>query len=291
MDDEWYSAHRPGEALHFFNAPNSTIPLYFFDRPANVLGCTSRNQVCDPNTNRCSPLSSTQVPDVTWSTKEQEQIFRYWSATSLHTERDLIEILRVLRASALQARTNFFDGLQGPLAPNQWQREVMYWHAISMADIQRLTVEIATGPSDTSMNKYVHKQLPGETNSPSCLPQKVRSTAYTSFSVLGLVITLTIGGLIILISNLIEPFSAFLQRQYKKGTYQRFEWVTNETLQLQRMVHEELGLGTWDGASTSVPVTERDRQLGVLDVSDETHPVMTSSEPVDEVEDAAPVLK
>ena len=54
--------------------------------------------------------------------------------------------------------------------------------------------------------------------------------------------------------------------------YARAEWQTNTTLQLQRMAHENLGLGTWSRADEGVPVTEMGDRVGVLDISDKKHP-------------------
>lgn len=53
------------------------------------------------------------------------------------------------------------------------------------------------------------------------------------------------------------------------------EWFSNETLQLQRMAHEELGLGgVWSGCTGpgAIPVTDKGELLGVLDVLDPGHP-------------------
>ena len=53
------------------------------------------------------------------------------------------------------------------------------------------------------------------------------------------------------------------------------EWFSNDKLQLQRMAHEELGLGgTWSGCTGphTIPITEKGQLLGVLDVSDPDHP-------------------
>lgn len=49
------------------------------------------------------------------------------------------------------------------------------------------------------------------------------------------------------------------------------EWVTGSTLQLQRVAHENLGLGTWKRTDESTPVTKMGDELGVLDVSDRKH--------------------
>lgn len=150
-----------------------------------------------------------------------------------------------------------------------------------MANLQALTVEIATGPDmfDKSLNRYPNKTLPNISGDQSCLSQKIRSTAYMSFSVLGLAITFILGGLMIGLSAFVESLYAAWQKRRRRGTYERLEWVSNEPLQLQRMVHEELGLGIWTGASDSVPITAPNEKLGVLDISDENHPVMVRDPP------------
>lgn len=55
---------------------------------------------------------------------------------------------------------------------------------------------------------------------------------------------------------------------------QCLEWYNNGTLQLQRMAHEELGLGDWTGCTGSsvIPVTEKGQLLGVHDSTDLKHP-------------------
>lgn len=124
------------------------------------------------------------------------------------------------------------------------------------------------------MLQYIQKNALGVGD--FCINQKIKSTAYTSFSVLGLSITIIIGGLIIVVSNFIDPLWTFLDRR-KRYTYQRLEWSLNETLQLQRMAHEELGLGTWSRTASRVPVTENNEKLGVLDISDPEHPILVRS--------------
>lgn len=53
----------------------------------------------------------------------------------------------------------------------------------------------------------------------------------------------------------------------------------NKTFQLQRLAHEELGVGTWARCDTDVPVTERLERLGVLDLSDRAHPKLMAPPP------------
>lgn len=104
------------------------------------------------------------------------------------------------------------------------------------------------------------------------MPQKIRSDAVTSFSVLGLVIILSLGGLIILLSYTIEFVVGWIQTWKKIGTYQRLEWIINDTLQLQRLAHEELGFGSWTKGAAECPITAPGDRLAVVDVSEPTHP-------------------
>ncbi|KAF2086935.1 hypothetical protein K490DRAFT_18351, partial [Saccharata proteae CBS 121410] len=66
------------------------------------------------------------------------------------------------------------------------------------------------------------------------------------------------------------------QRRRNLNNYQRLEWITNETLQLQRLVHEELGVGTWSCTAGAYPVTAPGERLAVVDLSDKEHPRLTA---------------
>jgi hypothetical protein len=79
------------------------------------------------------------------------------------------------------------------------------------------------------------------------------------------------------LSTILEQTIAFVSKlpnlqRNRKITYGHAEWQANSTLQLQRLAHEGLGLGTWSRTDESVPVTELGDTLGVLDVSDRKHP-------------------
>lgn len=112
------------------------------------------------------------------------------------------------------------------------------------------------------------------------LEQKILSTAYSNFSVFGLSFIYAVGGAIILTSWLLEPLVGCWQRRQKRrhqnndaNDYARLEWCVNDTLHLQRLAHEELGLGTWKACDQEIPTTERgDDLLGVLDLDEPEHP-------------------
>jgi hypothetical protein len=102
--------------------------------------------------------------------------------------------------------------------------------------------------------------------------QKIRSTAYLSFSLFGLLFIFIFGGLLILVSFALDPLLSTLQRRYRFKSYQQLEWRTNDALQLQRLAYEEIGAGTWHNAAEIVPLTQQGEYLPPLDITDPEHP-------------------
>lgn len=107
--------------------------------------------------------------------------------------------------------------------------------------------------------------------------QKILSTSYGSFSLVGLYSIFITGFIITVASYLLEPVSSFL---CKKGyrQYAHLEWTTNTVLQLQRLAHEELGLGTWSGCADTVPTTKASEAMASLNITDIHHPVLCRQE-------------
>lgn len=106
--------------------------------------------------------------------------------------------------------------------------------------------------------------------------QKIKSTAYGSFSLFGLYCILVSGLLIVLVSYLLEPLSSVILKRYGHHRHQHLEWTANSTLQLQRLAHEGLGLGTWSKCTDDIPITKPDELLGCLDTTDCKHPVIST---------------
>jgi hypothetical protein len=65
-----------------------------------------------------------------------------------------------------------------------------------------------------------------------------------------------------------------LHKRRKYKDYAFLEWTTNATLQLHRLTHEELQVGTWSGCTDNVPVTKTEDLLASLDIGDLEHPVL-----------------
>ena len=65
---------------------------------------------------------------------------------------------------------------------------------------------------------------------------------------------------------MIEPTLSYLHHKQKYKQYAYLEWVTNESLQLQRLAHEELGWGTWSHTEGPVPIVHGREALACLDI-------------------------
>ena len=68
-----------------------------------------------------------------------------------------------------------------------------------------------------------------------------------------------------------SKFMQAILHRYPKLAHAHAEWVTGSTLQLQRLAHENLGLGHWTRTNKDVPVTESEARLAVLDISNTKH--------------------
>jgi hypothetical protein len=316
--DNWYNATKPVAILKKSGEWTGRLTLYAQDEAASPLACLQQDQFCNPNLpegDRCSPLSgSVDAPFNALNLfQDQEQLNRFmWTYNNTLNGFPvvLIDPVLTLGIQTLTSRYDLTVSIQGPLPDNQWQLDVQHWHSTNLATLQASFVGAATGPSDPNLNEWLQRPTNAEEktlcqNQVRCpgtflkshlvliqFQQKILSTAYTSFSLFGLCFTFVVGGLIIIISYILDPVLSCLRKRRGHQTYAQLEWCTNEILQVQRLAHEELGLGTWSHATSSVPITKLGELLGLLDLADPDHPKLRTplvkendSEPKNDVEE------
>ena len=105
----------------------------------------------------------------------------------------------------------------------------------------------------------------------------MRTATHHNFSITGLLIILILGGLVMISAAQLETIIDLAMKfpRFRNNDRLRFahaQWQAGATLQVQRLAHEALGLGTWSRATSDVPVTEAGDVLGVLDISRSNHP-------------------
>ncbi|KAI0469235.1 hypothetical protein F4859DRAFT_505535 [Xylaria cf. heliscus] len=284
VDDPWFSAHQRAGS-YGISVEEGSKTFFHADEPATVLACANQEQFCRPKAGGnpiCEPLGDgydhlASVQSL-WPDDTKMQRYMAWSYGSyVLTGADIRTIVRQIGIASLTARFGLQSTVQGPLPNNQWQKEVQNWFYASLSTLQRLFVDVAAGPIDSRLDPWLSR--PNSTEEDFlCHSQKVKKTGkYMSFSVLGTALILTIGGLIILLELFIEPLTHWLQRHNTGARYKQLEWVTNSTMQLQRLAHEELGFGIWSNGTGPVPITKYGEKLGVLDVQDDSHPVLAKA--------------
>jgi hypothetical protein len=103
---------------------------------------------------------------------------------------------------------------------------------------------------------------------------------------------LGIGGFIIILDQTLDQLVSYWHRRRQKkknadaeSAYARLEWRSNATLQLMRMAHEQSGCGHWSNAAGLVPVTQPGEKLAILDVADESHPLLERTDSLSQVDE------
>ncbi|KAF1991805.1 hypothetical protein K402DRAFT_321910, partial [Aulographum hederae CBS 113979] len=299
IDDPWFSAHIPAGSIRGLAAGGDVgnTPVFYADNAASAVGCAAQLQYCNPNLPRekgCTPYMgpirplqglaegtppfSVPLDDSIWQNDRHKEIFATFHMIITHgwTIHNVIK----MGIDVLIARDNMAHGIQTQLPSNQWQEEIEYWQAIALAAQQRWIVEYANGPRVAleSLDRFLSAPN-GDVQQHLCQSQKVLSSDYSSFSVLGLGLTLGIGILLILLSFFLEPLASFFHRRWRHGKngYALLEWSVNETFQLHRATHENIGSGTWKTTFKGVPVTHGRERLDALDVSDPQRPRLKSA--------------
>jgi hypothetical protein len=152
VSDPWYMAN--GED----GSGNQTF--YFSPNPASFLGCKVQHQWCNPNVNgdeSCTLLSGFEE-----AFAQAESLFERasqnasWYATSwaISAAADIGGVVTGLGSTALTSRFGLNFGIQSPLPSNQWELDVEHTHAVTLAYMQRIVVEQATGPTEENVQRF-----------------------------------------------------------------------------------------------------------------------------------------
>lgn len=82
------------------------------------------------------------------------------------------------------------------------------------------------------------------------------------------------GTLITVTSYTLEPILNWLHKHRQHKSYANLEWISNNSLQLHRMIYEQLMGQDWANCTNDVPITDPESFLINLDISDPEHPVI-----------------
>jgi hypothetical protein len=254
---------------------NNTAPRYATDEYVVPIACSETYQICNPNNGRCTPfVGILQIINATESLGIDFVQVGETTRLAMAAQLTSVQVQIYTRMSgALRAEETAAGLTQMALPANQWQIEASSWFEAGLSRLQHEIQEYATGPT----NIVPGSRLWSPSDSVSlamCNAQMINDNgSTTSFSVLGLIVIFAIGGAIILTSFVLETAVGLMQGALQKGEYKKLNWVLDDKLQLQRMLLEGVGLGTWMGA-TSFPVTTQKEQFGGWADIDIQHPTL-----------------
>ncbi|KAJ2991353.1 hypothetical protein NUW58_g2542 [Xylaria curta] len=273
-DDEWYRvAAEPVPEVVTTAGQSSAIPVYLPLEPSSPLGCIDQYQFCNSvSTNQtCGPLTSLRDAIAGVADLFDTNYVDFAASNSTTRAGALFTYLAQNIAAAAISGVYLLEA-------DQWQLDVARWWDITMAARQASFLSSAYGPNDPDIFSQRANYTTPELKK-VCDSQKMRTTAYASFSLFGLIFIFSIGGTLVVTSYVLEPVSTYLyeKKGYKK--YEHLEWTSNGTLQLQRLAHEEAGFGTWSNCTGTVPSAEANALLGSLDITNPDHPVLQLSDP------------
>ncbi|KAH8592278.1 hypothetical protein B0O99DRAFT_743763 [Bisporella sp. PMI_857] len=255
--DPWFAAQTPGAKLLGANVawnPNETN---------SAIVCTEQYQFC--NTTHCSTPSGlykftdqAPPPDVEFNTNQLASYRLLW--TFLYYMR-LDFTLRILRHEILLANQHVYGGfrMSSALPETQWQTEIENMFNVSMAGLQLNALGYAAHENpEARPGIHLHEfvvQPSTKEEKYICKNQKIRSSNYISFNVLGLAIASSISLIIILLNLSLPTFVAWLQMKWHRGNVARMSWIEDDILQMQRIALQGKGVGPWQGKMDAVPVT------------------------------------
>lgn len=298
VTDPWFAASTPLSVYYNDTSEGGSGGEFFVaDEPASVIACATTTEICNPLLKegpRCVTAFQNDTLRETlatiWTNDDDRagvQGALTFLAEASVFDADMFYTMPSL--PTLQTQYSLSGPLSGPvqgdlIPSDRWQLEMVFIFQASLASLQAVMVERATGQllwekDENNENGEAVGCVPFEACRAVCERQMIRSPGHYSFSLLGVFIIIFLGGAFIVVGFFIEWIALRLDwlknignRGPSRSAYAQAEWQTGSPLQLQRLAHEALGLGAWSGADAAIPVTGSGDMLGVLDVSDEKHP-------------------
>ncbi|KAI0453580.1 hypothetical protein F5B21DRAFT_479152 [Xylaria acuta] len=291
-EDDWYRATVPFRPIYYSSAEGYDEG-YRPETAASPLACAHQLQWCNPSLPKdqaCGPLASEfdsyiaaaplfnvteeeLAPDRESSHSALGSTLVWGRLMNSYNPCTLYQFLSQARSKALSSEKQVYGSVATGLPDNQWKLDVIKWWNMLLAAQQASYVNTARGPTGPEFDDLRLPPL-NKHEETLCASQKILSTEHTSFSLFGLYFTFITGGLIILISYILDPTLACLHKRHHHKSYAHLEWRSNATLQIHRQAEEALGLGTWDNCTGSIPTTKQGDILANLDITNPKHPTL-----------------
>ena len=280
VDDPMFAAHDVVDLSSYL----AGAVYYNTDNYVTTMGCTDQYRICNPDNNQCTDLMGIMqvLPYVAYYNDEKLQLNTIQQAIAIRLMRSaqtssIGNVIFAMGENALLAKDVLVQStMSAGLPPNQWQLEMQSWVNKGLADLQLKVVEYATGPASVVAGSRVYQPWKEEDSGEMinivaeamCYSQMINDTTDTvSFSILGMVVLFSIGGLIIILSLFVDTIVGWIQQKFNIGMHARMCWLLDDKLQLHRYLNQELGHGQWTEDFESMPSTVCPLQFDTLAVA------------------------
>jgi hypothetical protein len=146
-------------------------------------------------------------------------------------------------------------GVSVPLPDNQWELEVKNWFQVGLNNVQRMVVNLATGPPG-QFAQYTLNQARSPALQWMCESQITQREDFISFSTLAIALIFGVGGTVILFSLFLENLAGWARIRFNGDLWRQEKWWMDGTLQLQRAAFENSGLGgVWRVGMEDIPIS------------------------------------
>ncbi|KAF1994599.1 hypothetical protein P154DRAFT_501603 [Amniculicola lignicola CBS 123094] len=278
----------------WFNATNCTTSTQDIiptnceaTEPYSWLSCKEQYQMCLNDGTTCSPMTGLYSLDPDREGIKDEEKFGGLKLNAI--QKPLYTLLwKALWVAQLNYQLGFVGrenlvaseylwdggfnfGISANLPENHWHTEIGNWMNTSLAMMQRTTlsfarpIEQSAGP-DISNVEYFIRPTDSE-GSQLCKKMMGKSTAHTSFSVLGLGLAIGVVILVILVNIVLPKLVSYIQKRSGKGLHRRLEWTETSAFQLQRMAAEGRGVGPWVARDDDVPMLKGGQMFNLTGAS------------------------
>lgn len=256
--DPWFQAVKSGVD------PNYGA-LYYSTNPLSFLSCIEQYQICTKHD--CTALTGlydmkkSDLPSLKKNSLQNATYDLLWNAIR---GAQIRYTNQVLGRSILLANDNlwgYVKWISAPLPDKQWQSEAINMHNISMAALQRRVVEYAS-PTDFQVRpgtSSLSNISPPDTEAARslCSKIKIRTAAYTSFSVLGISLIISLTIFLVALNMSLVTIVDKVKKRWTREEYKSLEWTETGAFQLHRMASEGRGIGPWGGKKGDIPKTEK----------------------------------
>ncbi|KAM3419937.1 hypothetical protein BST61_g3257 [Cercospora zeina] len=216
--DPWFKTTMSHTIPHIAYS-GAVYETWFADYDAiGTLACFEDDEICNSALGLCAPVNpygSSLHGNLTellqLNAKQRSTLGRVTYALTKSAFGDMVV---ELNGASMLARRRSFDNTGASLPANQWVLELQQWFSTSLVATEIAAKEFVTGYGNDDYDQYVSPTTAED--SWMCQAQVTMSTAYLSFSVLGLGFIVVLGALIVLTNLFIESIMLQLPSDTKR---------------------------------------------------------------------------